>query len=146
LRDSAGSIESCFHIKGGKKARELNNTGIFKALAIGQGPVSIPQKAKVLQVKGNWSLYPVDNTKDFLIVYSSMNFGLLYYAYNPALSSEIIFENIVKLNTDPAKLFIYPNGDKVTYNVKAPKNKWVIKSFNGKEMQRRFDYWNGIKQ
>ena len=146
LRDSASSIESCFHIKGGKKARELNNTGIFKALAIGQGPVSIPQKAKALQVKGNWSLYSVDNTKDFLIVYSSMNFGLLYYAYNPALSSEIIFENIVKLNTDPANLFIYPNGDKVTYNVKAPKNKWVIKSFNRKEMQRKFDYWNGIIQ
>ena len=37
--------------------------------------------------------------------------------------------------------FTHPNGNFIEYDLDAPKEKWVIKSVNQKDMDRQFDLW-----
>ncbi len=40
---------------------------------------------------------------------------------------------------------ITPQGDTISYDLYASKNKWVIKSVNSKKADRRFDKWQRIR-
>jgi hypothetical protein len=144
LNDTAKNVSECFHIKGGNKAAELNNTGIYKSLAVGKGSVSIPEWAESIKKKEGWSLYKTSFAKDFVIVFSKEDFGLIYYVSNSE-NPLSVFEGIVKQNKYPIKEFYYPNGDIIQYDIHAPKNKWVMKILNNKSFDRRFDRWNGLK-
>jgi hypothetical protein len=144
LNDAAKNISDCFHIKGGDKAEELNNTGIYKSLAVGKGEVYVPKWAEMIAKKENWSMYKTPFAKDFIMVFSNKDFGLFYYVTNEE-NPVATFENIVANNMQPIKAFHYPNGDLIQYDIHAPKNKWVIKILNNKPFDRRFDRWNGLK-
>jgi len=55
-----------------------------------------------------------------------------------------ILSEITKANNNPEALFSqfqFPQGELITYDVKAPKNKWVIISHGEKKMDRDFDNW-----
>jgi hypothetical protein len=144
LNDSASKINDCFHIKGGDKAAELNNTGIYKSLAVGKGTVSVPEWALIMHKKEGWSLYKTPFAKDFVIVFSDLDVGLFHYISNEE-NPKSVFEKIVSLNKYPDKEFYYPNGDLIQYNIHSPKNKWVMKSLNNMAFARKFDRWNGLK-
>jgi hypothetical protein len=144
LNDTAKNISDCFHVKGGDKVSELNNTGIYKSLAVGKGEVYVPKWAEMITKKEGWSLYKTPFAKDFIMVYSNKDFGLFYYITNTEKPVSV-FEAIVANNKQPFNAFHYPNGDLIQYDIHAPKNKWVMKTLNKKALDRKFDRWNGLK-
>jgi hypothetical protein len=40
--------------------------------------------------------------------------------------------------------FVWPKGDTIAYDINAPKNQWVMTSFNGELLDRDFDSWPRI--
>lgn len=74
-------------------------------------------------------------------VYSEEEIGLIAVFgdnKNPDLLDELIQLNpTAKLHGE----FSFPGGRKITYDVHAPKNKWVINSVNDQPTDRNFDAW-----
>jgi len=151
LNDSAYAtdIKQCFHIQGPKKVGKKNNTGIYKGLAVGKSPVAIPENYKPDLKEDNWQLFSVlGKLADKILIYNEKDFGVLIFisdwkADNATLLAQIRKQNAVEKNLK--KLIIMPNGDKIAYDLNAPKSKWVIKSENGKALNRKHDYWPRIE-
>lgn len=60
------------------------------------------------------------------------------------LTAEAVLQNLEKANPDASLLktqFQFPNGQNITYDVAAPKHKWVIQSIDGEVANRDFDTW-----
>lgn len=75
-------------------------------------------------------------------VYSTDGLGLM--AVVEGIRPTNFLEKIVSSNSDQKKLsntFQFPDGSRIEYDVNAPKNKWVIKSVDGKPTDRDFDKW-----
>lgn len=55
-----------------------------------------------------------------------------------------LLETIIKVNPDTEQLnhcFQFPGGQKISYDVYAPKDKWVIVSVNNQATNCEFDGW-----
>lgn len=37
--------------------------------------------------------------------------------------------------------YTWPDGDTVDYDIRSPRQKWVISSINGEKTDRNYDYW-----
>ena len=49
-------------------------------------------------------------------------------------------------NLNLSETAITPDNDTITFQLNAPKNKWVIKSVNSKPLDRKFNHWKKITQ
>jgi predicted small lipoprotein YifL len=142
LNDSAEKLSSVIHLSGpGTDYMQWNNTGVYKNFACAAGPVFIPFSWKPVTVKDNWSVYSL---KDGITVavFSTDNFGLIaMFEGNLANSLQ---DELITANPSAEKLlteFHFPDGRKITYDVNAPKNKWVITSSDNQVTDRNFDQW-----
>ena len=55
-----------------------------------------------------------------------------------------LMDGFMLANSDPEQLnqaFQFPGGQKIEYDVLAPKNKWVIKAVDGNPLDRDYDKW-----
>jgi hypothetical protein len=80
-----------------------------------------------------------------LVIYTTPKFGLMAVFEN--VSTTNLLDQVVALNLNAEKLntsFQFPNGVKISYDVFAPKSKWVIKSVNDELQKRNFDRWSLI--
>lgn len=145
LDDSATSLSETFNIAGpGIDFKGWNNTGVYKNFACAAGPVSIPSNCKPIAQIGNWVMYQMQDGI-VLVIYSTPKFGLMAVFENiPATN---LLDQVVALNLNGQNLntsFQFPNGAKISYDVLAPKSKWVIKSVNDELQKRNFDRWSLI--
>lgn len=142
LNDSAKILSSVIHLAGpGTDFMNWNNTGVYKSFACAAGPVYVPESFTPIQKNQIWSIY---TTKDSLLiaVHSVADFGLISVFRNGNASS--LIGELMKANSDIDKLksgFQFPDGHKISYDVSAPKKKWVIVSADGKQLDRDFDKW-----
>ena len=145
LNDQAATKSETFNIAGpGIDFKGWNNTGVYKNFACAAGPVNIPSNYKPITQKGNWLMYQM---KDgiVLVIYTTPKFGLMAVFEN--VSTTNLLDQVVALNFNAEKLntsFQFPNGAKISYDVLAPKSKWVIKSVNDELQKRNFDSWSLI--
>ena len=80
-----------------------------------------------------------------LVIYSTPKFGLMAVFEN--IPTTNLLDQVVALNLNGQNLntsFQFPNGAKISYDVLAPKSKWVIKSVNDELQKRNFDRWSLI--
>jgi hypothetical protein len=142
LNDHAGHLSQTFHLAGpGTDFKEWNNTGVYENFACAAGPVSVPDGYKVTAENEIWQIF---STSDSLLVavHSEANFGLLFVFKNSNAST--LLAELTKANPNAEELkrtFRYPDGKLITYDVLAPKDKWVIVSANGLSLDRDFDNW-----
>lgn len=142
LNDSVDNLSGTFHLAGpGTDFMKWNNTGVSKNFACAAGPVMVPPNLKPISKNNNWSLYSVKDSI-CVAVYSTGNLGLM--AVFEGRGDTGLLNAIVSVNPDPQKLnnqFQFPEGRKITYDVNAKKNRWVIISEEGRLLDRIFRRW-----
>lgn len=144
VEDRATDVEDCFYLPGKGKMRKWNNTGVFRRLAVGPQPLHVPKGQEPVCTDGNWKIYkPSFRSNFYLVTYSEEDFGMMAMFPYWVESPEILMREVLEANpgTVVRKQFKYPGTYSVGYDVKAPKNKWVITTVNGNEVHRKFDYW-----
>lgn len=142
LDDAAQELSETFHLSGpGADFMNWNNTGVYRNFACAAGPVIIPPKFTPKAVKNNWSIYSFNDGVS-VAVFSTDKFGLM--AVFEGENASGLLEKIILKNPAEDKLnqyFQFPDGQKIGYDVNAPKNKWVIVSENDHALDREFDKW-----
>ncbi len=142
LNDSAEKISDLFHIKGkDKDFMKWNNTGVYKNFACSDGPVFVPINFKPAINNTLWAVYVVNDSL-CVAIHSAGSLGIMA-VFNSRKPNELADE-LFNSNPDAGVLkrqFQFPGGSKIEYDVNAPKNSWVIKAVDGKEMHREFDKW-----
>jgi hypothetical protein len=142
LNDHAGHLSQTFHLAGpGTDFKEWNNTGVFENFACAAGPVSVPSGFKPVAVNEAWNIF---QTKDSLMiaVHSTPDLGILVIFGNQ--NPQVLVKRLMEANPNPEILksqFQFPAGCKIDFDLDAPKDKWVIKSVDGKPLDRDFDRW-----
>jgi hypothetical protein len=126
-------------------------TGVYRNFGCAKHAVYIPEYFSVKDSSGHWKIFePYTNDQSFhVLTYSTKKTGLLYVVDNDNLSAQMRLQQTIEQNKKQkqSKTFIYTNGDVLTYNLCAPKTKWIIRSLNGKKMDRRFVKWSArVKQ
>lgn len=142
LDDHSEDLSEVIHMNGkGKDFMKWNNTGVYKDFACTGGPVFVPHKFKPAAQNNLWTIYQVNDSFS-VAVHSSENLGIITVFKKQqavALAAELLH-----CNPDPELLknsFQFPGGSKITYDLKAKKNCWVIRTVDGIEQDRRFDQW-----
>jgi hypothetical protein len=142
LNDKAKNLSQTFHLAGpGTDFKEWNNTGVNENFACAAGQVDIPDGFKPVAQNETWNIF---QSKDSLMiaVHSKPDLGIMViFGYqNP----QVLVKKLMDANQNSELLksqFQFPSGSKIDFDVNAPKNKWVIKSVDGKPLDRDFDNW-----
>lgn len=136
LNDLVDDLTDCFHINGKGKWQKWNNTGVHHRFAVGNQPVQVPSQYAAVDSIGNWKLY-TPNSDVTVITYSTSDFGLIYLP-----KKEVNLSKVVELNPDLAYgVFHSSDGNSIEFDLNSPKAKWVIKSVDGVEVNRKTDWW-----
>jgi len=142
MDDDALNLSETIHLSGpGTDFMKWNNTGVYRNFACAAGPVFVPSTAKCAGQNGKWAVYSMKDSVA-IAVYSTHDLGLIIICEN--CMPEALLRNIVKENSEHEELkksFNFPDGNKISYDVNAPKNKWVIISYNNQMLERDFDKW-----
>ncbi|MDP4285925.1 MAG: hypothetical protein Q8891_16040 [Bacteroidota bacterium] len=140
--DTLQNLSEIFHLAGpGKDYMKWNNTGVYKNFACAAGPVFIPSSCKPVATKNNWSAFLLNDSVS-VIVYSTDNLGII--AVFEGVAPSTLLDEIVKANPGKEilqKQFQFPGGEKISYDVHAPRNRWVILPGNDSLPGRNFDQW-----
>ncbi len=145
LSDGSKDFRDCFYIPGRGPFFDWNNTGVHKDFACGNAPVSVPEKYRPVAEEGHWRVYrPFRDRNLFIATFSARRLGIIAVFPGFMGNPESLAVELHRRNADPARLkerFVRPDGNIVGYNTEAPKNLWVIKSYNGARLDRDFDSW-----
>ena len=142
LDDHAEKLDQSFHLSGpGTDFMRWNNTGVYQSFACAAGPVFIPKGQVAITENENWKIYQTPQ-KLLIAVYSNINFGILWITdkQNP----QTLLQKLIQTNSDNNSIeteFQIPGGNKITYDVHSPNDKWVIKTVDAKPLNRDFDKW-----
>jgi hypothetical protein len=104
----------------------------------------VPEGFKPVLERKNWAIYE-GNSNVKIAVYATENVGLMLVFEDK--KAEDLLANLEKSNPSDEQLktqFQFPDGQIITYDVNAPQNKWVIKSIDGKSIERDFSKWELI--
>ena len=142
LNDNAQKLPETFHLKGKEDDfMKWNNTGVYKNFACASGKVFVPDAFKPILERNNWAIYTGKNNVK-IVVYSTEDIGIMLIFED--MKAEDLLTNLEKSNSNDEHIktqFQFPDGQIITYDVNAPLNKWVIKSIDGKSVERDFSKW-----
>jgi hypothetical protein len=88
-----------------------------------------------------WTVYPV-HPELSVVVYRGPELGLIALFHDG--NAEAVLAAVSAANDNPMALerhFQWPNGPKLTYNVHAPRNQWVMVAVDDTPLDREFDQW-----
>lgn len=145
LNDTVTDIRNTFHINGKGDLGKWQQTGVYDMFAVGEQPVQIPAQYTPVVIREGWQIFdPYGNGMLYVAVYNQPDLGIImlfdYWKY----SVESLAENIITVNQRPGQLHhacVFPKGDAIEYDLKAPKGKWVITAVNGQPTDRNYDKW-----
>jgi len=142
LDDQAQELEDVFHLAGPRSEfTEWNNTGVHRDFACAAGPVHVPDGRTPAVKNALWAVYRCKEDIS-IAVHSRQDLGIVCLFRNS--DAEEVLRHVSESNSDPELLyseFQWPGGMRITYNVKASKDKWVIISAGGQAMNRIHDRW-----
>ncbi|MBN1539382.1 MAG: hypothetical protein JW939_04500 [Candidatus Thermoplasmatota archaeon] len=140
LDDDAINIRDVLHLQGpGENFRGWNNTGVHHRFAVAAGPVHVPERWEPVSRSSVWGVYRRRNVT--IGVHSSERLGIIVILTGSPEGAQLALD---RLNHDERKLehtFDLPDGKRIGYDVTAPRNRWVITSVGGQNVDRRFDGW-----
>jgi hypothetical protein len=140
--DDARALKEIFHAYGpGEDFINWNNTGVYEDFSCTKGMVHIPVGKKAVLSSEEWQIFNITEGI-FLAVYSQKELGIMVIVRAPTAREGL--EAIVMNNPDiklyPTQ-FKHPNGNFIEYDLDSPKDTWVIKRVNEKDVNRKFDRW-----
>ena len=143
LNDHVGNRDSCFYLCARGKMHHWNNTGVYKNFACTGQPVHIPPQYKPVMEEEGWQLYHDPSGVLSIFTYSAKGVGLLFVSDDHRQKDEQALEGLLTSNAkmNLKKQFIIPGLGLVSYDLHSPKNKWMIRSFNGQKVDRKIDKW-----
>jgi hypothetical protein len=118
-----------------------NNTGVYKNFACASGKVFVPNGFLPILKRNNWAVYEGNNNVK-IAVYAAENISLMLVFEE--MEAEDLLVNLEKSNPNNELLktqFQFSDGQIINYDVNAPLHKWVIKSIDGKSVERNFSKW-----
>lgn len=150
LHDGTKDYKDCFHLKGKGEMKKWNNTGVYHRFACSNAPVYIPDKYKAIAEKSGWQIFKPYSDDDLLIaVFNTDDLGLLLLFPDSDGNAQNLANELAKLNPSTENLHhtVATHDGKITisYDLKSPKNKWVITHTNGEPTDRNFDFWPRLK-
>ena len=113
----------------------------IKTLHAQRGEVNIPEGKQAIISSANWQIYSITEYV-FLVTYSKKELGLMAIVHSN--SAKNILEKIIENNSDERQLnyrFHHPNGNTIEYDLKSPKDQWVITRVNNNSTDRNFSKW-----
>ncbi|MBN1389398.1 MAG: hypothetical protein JXA22_02025 [Candidatus Thermoplasmatota archaeon] len=140
LDDDRVDLRDVLHLQGpDNEFRGWNNTGVHGRFAVAAGPVRVPEGWEPVSESRLWKLY---RRREVTIgVHSREKLGIIVIL--PGSPEEALLA-LDHLNHDERELdhsFWFPGGERIGYDVLAPRNRWVITSVGGQEVERKFDEW-----
>ena len=145
LDDDAKELSEVIHIKGkSKNFMYWNNTGVYKSFACSDGEVHVPGSFDKLAENELWEIYAHNEMS--IAVHSGKEAGIIA-VFREAEPRELAAE-LLRLNPDAKKLrdmFVFPGGERISYELIAPKRKWVIKAIDGRAVDREYERWALIR-
>lgn len=145
LHDGEKDYRNCFHLKGKGEMKDWNNTGVYHRFACANDSVRIPDRYKPVVEKEGWQVFKPYANKELLIaVYNGTDLGLLALFPQAGGNAQTLADKLVELN--PSKVDLYstirlPDGTAIGYDLRSPKNEWVITKINDKATNRNYDFW-----
>lgn len=138
----ATELADVVHLAGpGGDFRAWNNTGVYRDLAVAAGPVHVPATWRPDAADATWQVYVVSEDLS-IAIHSKPTMGLIAVFHEG--NAVAVLDAVATENADPALLersFRWPGGPKISYNVYAPRNRWVIATENCEPLDRAFDSW-----
>lgn len=142
IDDQAKELDDIFHLAGpGSEFTEWNSTGVYRNFACAAGPVHIPNNHEPEAENDLWSIYRCNENLS-LAVHSQHDLGIICIFRNGNAAE--LLQQVSEANSNPELLyseFKWPGGIHITYDVKAPKDQWVIASVDGQPVDRIHDQW-----
>ncbi len=142
LKDGAMVLRDVLHMGGiYYKCRGRNQTGVAKRFAVSRGPLHIPKGWIPHSTKGNWALFIRGQIP--IITYSSQQMAL--FTLFPDKDPEGLLEDVVGSNPDESQLrtvFSTPDGKEYSYDLDSPKNRYMIRSMDGRPFDRDMTSWS----
>ena len=140
--DTARELTGVFHLEGpGTDFMGWNNTGVYRDFACAAGPVHVPAGYQAVAAVNGWQAFRVGAAR-YLATYSTDSLGLM--ALCSATDPGALLDKISRDNP-PARMrkgiFVHPDGDEIGFDVRAPRNLWVITEVNHTPTDRQFDGW-----
>ena len=140
LDDGVMDHMKCFHINGKGKWQKWNNTGVHHRFAVGRKAVQIPNQFQAVDSLGNWKLFE-PNSDVTVVTYSTTDFGLIYLP-----KEEVELSKLAALNADlTSGIFHSSEVNIIAFDVNSSQGKWVIKSVDGIEVNRKTDSWPRVR-
>ena len=142
LDDDATELDEVFHMYGpGEERINWNNTGVYEDFACVKGKIQIPKGKIPVHSSEDWEVFEISHGI-YLNIYSQKELGLMVITRTETAKKSL--KEILKNNSDKkmySSQFTHPNGSFIEYDLEAPKETWVIKSVNHKDVDRQFDLW-----
>lgn len=142
LDDEARDLSDVLYLAGPDDTfTTWNNTGVYRDLACAAGPVHVPASWELIVSNDLWEVYaPVDGL--VVVVHSQVEQGLvaLFHDDDP----KAVLAAVTAANSDPVtinRVFQWPDGPRITFNVNAPRNRWVIVAVDDEHLDTAFDRW-----
>jgi hypothetical protein len=149
LNDSAKELQQCFYLPGKGKTARWNMTGVYNQFACANHNIVVAKAydttGTFLVNSGWWFFRPYTDKKLCIGIYNGNNLGLLVVLTDYGNNDALLELDVAKMNSPKDlrhKVTLPINGKtSITYNVNAPKSKWVIKTVNGEKQNRRVVKW-----
>ena len=142
LNDGATQLSEVIHLAGpGESFDEWNNTGLWRNFAVAAGPVHIPDGWKPDAEGPLWSVYQRDHEL-CVSVFTSSELGVVHLSSSS--DPQAVLAAITTANNEPEQLqtsFAIPDASRIHYDLKAPRDRWVIKRVDELPVDREFDRW-----
>jgi hypothetical protein len=141
LEDGAMDVTELLQLSGpGSDNRGWNNTGVYERFAVAAGPVTVPDGWQPDVQDNLWAIY--SRAGQMIATHSADSLGLFYLM--PDGDPEDLLARMTELNGDGKALrdrFLTAEGVTVTYDVSAPKDRWVIVSVDGVPTDQEHPRW-----
>lgn len=145
LADTATDLNSCFYIPDNRKPNKWNQTGVHHRFAVGRYPIHVPERFEPIAEQDGWKVYDVYGRGRLFVVTKELKGLSLILLYNDwQFDAQALADIVAEYNPDDKTLYkkcTAPRHGVVEYDVKAPKNKWVIDYVNDLPVDRKFDSW-----
>ncbi|MCU0521925.1 MAG: hypothetical protein MUF84_14695 [Anaerolineae bacterium] len=138
----ASDLDDVIHMAGpGADFRKWNNTGVYRDFAVASSPVHVPEGWYPNAADATWRVYVLSGDLS-VAVHSGAAVGLVAIFHES--NANTVLTKLLEANDDAKLLertFRWPDGPVLTYNVHAPKNRWVLVCVDGEPLDRAFDTW-----
>jgi hypothetical protein len=140
LDDEETDLGKVLHLAGSMKNwLKWNNTGVHRRFAVSSCPVKIPDGWGPDQSNDLWKVFRRNGIA--IGVHSSDDLGIICILDE---DPGVAFTELNRLNGDRERLrntFEFPDGRKLSYDVRSRKSKWVITAVDDEEVDRDLDRW-----